>query len=191
MRGGFLRSFSLYENARYYALGPEASKLLALKPRTGKQGFGPNRTPKYAAILDHCLSVKGNLTLLKRNEFLQEFPELSEGLEGLQDRYVFELNEAGRPHRLATFVIDNRVKLTTLLTKLREVAIARDQNQAFQRLVDEDAFIVLVLTHNLDRADQIRSALGSPRTKKIRLPVEVSVCPLLERIVRDVRPNKK
>lgn len=185
VRDGLLRAFPLFGNLKYYTVGPNAEKRFALKASVGPKGYGPAALKKRTAIFDYCTSATPlrSRLLLGKPEFAEAFPELIEGLENLQDQYVFELNETGQPKRLITFVVDAAVKIRTLTSNVRKICNKRQQNKAFRFLMDEGAFVVVVLTHCKARVTELSKALSDPEKMTPRAITEVHLSPLLEKVL--------
>ena len=191
VREGYLRSFPLCGNQKYYAIGPQAQKRYSLKNAVGTKGYGPAVLPKQLAIFDYCTTptLLQQRLLLTRAEFTASFPELAEGLETLRDRYVFEVNDAGQPYRLITFVVDAGVKLRTLTSKLHTLIKRRHRNRAFRTLMDEGAFRVVLLTHCESRRNAIQKALQTPNNVRQRALAEVQISSLLAEVIGNVAAN--
>jgi hypothetical protein len=154
LNGSFLRSRPLFARRRYYQLSSVSTRLLG-EPDEASQPFGTHALPTRYAVLQYCCMSHGpERRRMTRDEFANSFPELRSIPYG---DYCIDIDR--RVSRLARIAVDLGGDYLRFLRKLREYLDRDSRVRGLRELIEQDAFVLVILTAEETKRDAIVEAI--------------------------------
>jgi hypothetical protein len=176
----YLASDPLGTKTVYYRLTPAGAKLLGA-PEEISRPLGPQALPKALGILDFCCGGASARQRYTRQEFLEDFPELTKDLLGKDYHTDFFIDFDGDQARFGQIVVDLGGEYKKLISKCRVKLREYLDVPHIRDIVSEGLFTFAIVVAEEEKAQAIRLALQQ-KPLKARVLVETSgelrKCPL-------------
>ena len=183
VRFGFLNRYELYPPRPYFGAGPQAARLVGIFPDRCKP-IGVQDLPIELGILDFCCAVKPVRDRLKVSELAQHDPRLLKKNLASNRYYIdvdhVEGNEEKR--RLGYIFVDCGGEPTHVARKCDHLIEQRYKHEAFRERIDQDRFVITIVTACEEKRDAINDALDR-RTWPHPVPFRFHVTPDLAHLV--------
>ncbi len=151
----------------YYRLSNKSTQLLGL-PESFAKPLGEQGLPTRYAVLRFCCLQGEYRQLYRPTEFSEEFPDCKSAKIPCEPYY---LDGDGDAPRLAYIMVDLGAEAGRIVRKCRKVIGTRMQVAGFRSLIEDDAFLITVLTARDSKRDSILAAQA--RTKDFPHPIRV------------------
>ena len=151
----YLNRFELDSRRSYFVLGPAAAKVLGISVKKTKQP-GALALARDYAILAYCFdgeTVRERMTVREVNE---RYPSL---MRAKLDSSHYYLDNDGTVTRLAYMNTDLGGSPEHLLSRCREALDARMPLPAFKTIIDQDRFLIALITCSDEKKAAIEDAL--------------------------------
>jgi hypothetical protein len=176
----YIASDPLGTKTVYYRLTPAGAKLLGA-PEEISRPAGPQALPKALGIVDFCCGGSELRQRYTRQEFLDDFPELTKDLLGKDYHSDFFIDFDGEQARFGQIVVDLGGDYKKLISKCRVRLREYLDLPHIRDIVAEGLFTVAIVVAEEEKAQAIRLALKQ-KPLKARVLVETSSelrkCPL-------------
>jgi hypothetical protein len=176
----YVASDPLGAKSVYYRLTPAGAKLLGA-PEEIARPLGPQALPKALGVLDFCCGGSIPRQRYVRQEFAEDFPELTNDLLGKDYHTDFFLDFEGEQARFGQIVVDLGGDYKKLLSKCRVRLREYLDLKSIRDLVSDGLFTFAIVVAEDEKAEAIRLAIKE-KPLRARVLVETSAelrkCPL-------------
>lgn len=163
----FLNRYDLYSGRSYFVIGPESAKLLGVSPKKCKP-LGSQALPREYGILLYCCMSDTPRERLLVSELQQRLP----GFTGKRsDCGHYYLDHDGDNIRLANMRVDQGGTPDHVVRKCREDLDVQLQRATIRSLIEQDRFIIAIITSTQEKAASIQEAIQR-HTWNVRFRVE-------------------
>ncbi len=166
-----IRPCRLFDQRKYFVLTPREAVRLG-EHRSIARPFEYQGLVNAFGVLAYCVQTGTNKFTPK--EFREKFPELV--IPGVRlGNYYIDVEETpeGRKSRIGFMLVDYGTSETTILKKLRKIAVRGLTLPAFTRLIQKGNFVNAVIAPTTTKAEAIKAALLCEPPGFIRYRVEV------------------
>lgn len=174
----YLRRYDLFPPRSYFVVGPQAARFLGISSKKAAS-LGPQALMREYGTLAFCCLSKEPRQRLTVSELQQRYPQLLAG--GLDSSHYY-LDNDGQTTRLAYIRVDHGGPPDHVVRKCREDFDARYRHEAFRPVIDNDRFLIAVVTATQEKATAIHEAIKR-HNWAIRFRIEV-VSDLIHLMVR-------
>ncbi len=176
----FVASDPLGTKTVYYRLTPAGAKQLGA-PEEIARPLGPQALPKALGILDFCIGGSHRRMRYTRNEFLDDFPDLSKDLVGKDYHTDFFLDFEEGQARFGQIVVDLGGDYRKLISKCRVKLRECLELAGIRDVISDGLFTFALVVAEEEKAQAIRLALNE-KPLRARMIIETSSelrkCPL-------------
>jgi hypothetical protein len=179
-------AYPLLGAKKYYALTPEAARLLDLSDRQAGKPFAAQGLVTNYAYIRFCLFGEIKFRRLTRPEFEKRFPTLVEKRvlsRAYRTRYYLDHSEASKTAgivRLSLIVLCVRTSISRSKKKVRrEMETRRLAGPAWRAMIDSELFSITVLCASKPKAERLEDVLADEP-----FPLRVCYVPGLSKFVR-------
>jgi hypothetical protein len=165
---GYLNRYELYKPRSYFTLGPRAARLLGISANK-TEGLGPTILAREYAVFAFCCCSeppRQRLTVseirLRHSQYLQRKIDCSH----------YYLDNDGETTRLAYIHVDRGHGMDYIVRTCRDQLQARYAHRPYADLIDNDRFMIAIITALQEKVSLIEEAL-SRHDWPIRFRVEV------------------
>ncbi len=151
----YVRRYEMYPQRSYYVLGPQATKLLGTSLKRFKP-LGPLALAREFATLAFCCLSNEKRVRLTVREIHDRHPQL---VQPEIDSSHYYLDNDGTTTRLAYIRVDGGGTVDHILRKCRDDVRHRIRHQTFRDLVDNDRFMIAVVTAREEKAAFLHDAI--------------------------------
>jgi hypothetical protein len=155
VEGAYLNRYELDSRRSYFVLGPSAARILGISVKKTKQP-GALALARDFAILSYCFDQGELRERLTVREVHQQYPNL---VRGKLDSSHYYLDHDGTVTRLAYMNVDLGGSPEHLLSRCREALDARLPLADFKRIIEQDQFLIALITCGEDKKVAIEDAL--------------------------------
>lgn len=170
VKHGYLNSFDLYEQRKYFIIGPKAARITGISLNHTKE-LGPQALVQEYGTLEYCFADKEcRERLLVRDVHNHNPALLARRLPS--NRYYLD----GKDHSAALFGfirVDYGSELPHLIRKCQDDVDRRYEHESFRGLIDGGRFLIAIPTATDERKEDIRLALRRRDWGPVRFRVEV------------------
>lgn len=164
---GFLNRYELYSGRSYFVVGPESAKLLGLSPKKCKP-IGTQALPREYGILLYCCTTDTPRERLLVSELHERIPNFTGKRSDCGHYY---LDNDGESVRLAHIRVDQGGPPDHVVRKCREDLELQLRIAAVRTLMEQDRFVIAIITATQEKAAAIREAIQR-HTWSVRFRVE-------------------
>lgn len=151
----FLNRYELYSGRSYFVVGPESAKLLGLSPKKCKP-IGTQALPReYGILLFSCMTDTPRERLLV-SELHERLPNFTGKRSDCGHYY---LDNDGQHIRLAHIRVDQGGPPDHVIRKCREDLEMQIRVTAIRELIEQDRFLISIITATEEKAAAIREAI--------------------------------
>jgi hypothetical protein len=176
----YIASDPLGTKTVYYRLTPAGAKLLGA-PEEISRPSGPQALPKSLGIVDFCCGGSELRQRYTRQEFLDDFPELTKDLLGKDYHTDFFVDFDGAQARFGQIVVDLGGDYKKLISKCRVKLREYLDLPHIRDIIADGLFTFAIVVAEEEKAQAIRLAVQQ-KPLKARVIVETSAelrkCPL-------------
>jgi hypothetical protein len=152
---GFLNRYELYSGRSYFVVGPEAIKLFGLSPKKCR-AIGTQALPREYGILLYCCMANTPRERLLVSELQQKVPNFTGKRSDCGHYY---LDHDGETVRLAHIRVDQGGPPDHVIRKCREDLEMQLRIAAVRTLIEQDRYLVAIITATEEKAAAIREAI--------------------------------
>ncbi len=156
----------------YYRLTPAGAKQLGA-PEEISRPLGPQALPKALGILDFCCSGSDQRQRYTRQEFVDDFPELTKALLGRDYHTDFFLDFDGEQARFGQIVVDLGGDYKKLISKCRGKLREYLEVPELRDIISDGLFTIAFVVAEEEKAQAIRLAIKQ-KPLRARVLVETS-----------------
>lgn len=164
---GFLNRYDLYSGHSYFVIGPEATKLFGVSPKKCKP-LGTQALPREYGILLFCCMAETPRERLLVSELQKKLPDFTGKHTDCGHYY---LDHDGSMVRLANMRVDQGGPPDHVARKCRDDLEMQMRHTPVRTLVEQDRFMVAIITATDEKAAAIKEALKR-HTWPVRFRVE-------------------
>jgi len=151
----YLKRHEMYPPRTYFVLGPEATRLVGVSQKRSSP-LGPLALAREFATLAFCCLAPEPRVRLTVREVQEIHPQLLQ--PGLDSSHYY-LDNDGTTTRLAYIRVDCGGPVDHIVRKCREDIRDRYQHEAFRQYIDNDRFMIAIVTARAEKAAAIHEAL--------------------------------
>lgn len=180
----YLRRHPLYQSYSYFTLGKRGAKAAGVKPKRVGGPFGSQACYCHLGMLHFCARRPAERERLTKSDIDAEvggYPELRH--RGLDNRSYFTEEHATHGKRLGLMWVDGGGPAEHIRRKIQQDLIApRLVLPGLRERIEQDRFVLAIVTYLEDKQQQILAAVKSLRTQVLfRVEVVPELLPLLPR----------